>query len=89
MKKVLEDMVKHPVYALNQTEKLYSNMEVAAKLGMSSRTVMKHGRDTKLVAPEGQSNEYGTWKSPNSPHECPQWYWKETGLLEVFKGLKK
>jgi hypothetical protein len=69
------------------TEKLRSNSDLGTEMGISNRKVMKLGRSLELVAPEGQSNEFGEWKmskSPNSPHECAQWYWKEKGREKLI-----
>jgi hypothetical protein len=76
----------------NAVEKLYSNKEIGDEMSISNRAVMKYGRAAELVAPEGQSNEYGTWKmskSPTSPHECAQWYWKEAGRDRIVAELRE
>jgi phage anti-repressor protein len=76
-----------PAMLPDAVEKLCSNTDIAGNLGTSNRKVMKLGRDLGLVAPEGEGNEFGTWKmtkSPYSPHECVQWYWNEAGREKII-----
>jgi prophage antirepressor-like protein len=78
---------EHAEMLPDSDEKLRSNSDLGAEMGISNRKIMKQGRSLGLVAPEGQANEFGVWKmskSPNSPHECSQWYWKEKGRKKLL-----
>lgn len=69
----------------------FSAKQIGDEAGVSNRRVMKTAREMGLVAPEGQSNEYGRWKmskSPYSPHECSQWSFSETGRQKVLEALR-
>ena len=69
----------------------YSAKQIGDEAGVSNRRVMKAAREMGLVAPEGQSNDYGRWKmtkSPYSPHECSQWSFSETGRQKVLEALR-
>ena len=68
----------------------YSAKQIGDEAGVSNRRVMKAAREMGLVAPEGQSNDYGRWKmtkSPYSPHECAQWSFSEAGRQKVLEAL--
>lgn len=68
----------------------YSAKQIGDEAGVSNRRVMKAAREMGLVAPEGQSNDYGRWKmtkSPYSPHECSQWSFSEAGRQKVLEAL--
>ena len=69
----------------------YSAKQIGDEAGVSNRRVMKAAREMGLVAPEGQSNDYGRWKmtkSPYSPHECSQWSFSEAGRQKVLGALQ-
>lgn len=69
----------------------YSAKQIGDEAGVSNRRVMKAAREMGLVAPEGQSNDYGRWKmtkSPYSPHECSQWGFSEAGRQKVLEALQ-
>ena len=69
----------------------YSAKQIGDEAGVSNRRVMKAAREMGLVAPEGQSNDYGRWKmtkSPYSPHECSQWSFSEAGRQKVLEALQ-
>ena len=70
--------------------RFYSAEQVGDVAGVSNRRVMKLAREMGLVAPEGQSNDFGRWKmskSPYSPHECAQWVFSEEGRRRVLEAL--
>lgn len=71
--------------------RFYSAKQVGDVAGVSNRRVMKLAREMGLIAPEGESNEYGRWKmskSPYSPHECAQWSFTELGRTKVLEALR-
>lgn len=71
--------------------RFYSAKQVGDVAGVSNRRVMKLAREMGLIAPEGESNEYGRWKmskSPYSPHECAQWSFSELGRTKVLEALR-
>ena len=71
--------------------RFYSAKQIGDEAGVSNRRVMKLAREMGLVAPEGQSNDFGRWKmtkSPYSPHECSQWSFSETGRQKVLGALQ-
>ncbi len=71
--------------------RFYSAKQVGDIAGVSNRRVMKLAREMGLVAPEGQSNDFGRWKmskSPYSPHECAQWSFTELGRTKVLEALR-
>ena len=71
--------------------RFYSAKQVGDVAGVSNRRVMKLAREMGLIAPEGESNEYGRWKmskSPCSPHECAQWSFTELGRMKVLEALR-
>ena len=71
--------------------RFYSAKQIGDEAGVTNRRVMKAAREMGLVAPEGQSNDYGRWKmskSPYSPHECSQWSFSETGRQKVLEALR-
>lgn len=71
--------------------RFYSAKQVGDIAGASNRRVMKLAREMGLIAPEGESNEYGRWKmskSPYSPHECAQWSFTELGRTKVLEALR-
>lgn len=64
-------------------EAMYSATEIGARFGLSKNKVGKIANAHNLKPPIGETNEYGTWirtKSPNSPHECPQFMYNDTAL---------
>ena len=64
-------------------EAMYSATEIGARFGLSKNKVGKIANAHGLKPPIGKTNEYGTWirtKSPNSPHECPQFMYNDTAL---------
>jgi prophage antirepressor-like protein len=82
---------EQPTMLPDAAEKLYSNAALGTEIGLSNRRVMKLGRSLEIVAPEGQGNEWGVWKmtkSPNGPHECAQWFWKENGRAKLIEKHK-
>ena len=69
----------------------FSAKQIGDEADVSNRRVMKAAREMGLVAPGGQSNEYGRWKmskSPYSPHECAQWSFSEAGRQKVLEALR-
>ncbi len=64
-------------------EAMYSATEIGARFGLSKNKVGKIANAHNLKPPIGETNEYGTWirtKSPNSPHECPQFMYNDNAL---------
>jgi prophage antirepressor-like protein len=80
--------MKHPEMLPDASGKLYNNGDIGKELNVKNRDIMKHARAIGILAPEGESNEYGTWKmtkSLYSPHECAQWYYTEAGRKKVIE----
>jgi prophage antirepressor-like protein len=76
------------------TEKWYSATELGNEFGVSAQKIGLISNAHGLKAPEGQSNEYGTWirsKSEHSPKEVMTWIYYEPGrrwFTEHFKQAK-
>ena len=74
------------------TEKWYSASEIAAELGVSANRVGKIANVLGVKAPEGQSNDYGTWirsKSQHSNKEIMTWVYYEAGREKVKRCWKQ
>ena len=62
------------------TEKWYSAKELGAEFGISAQQIGKTANENDLKAPEGESNQYGTWirsKSQHSSREVMTWVYYE------------
>jgi prophage antirepressor-like protein len=76
------------------TEKWYSATAIGEICGVSSARVGKTAKENGLKAPEGQTNEYGTWirsKSKYSGREVMTWIYYEKSaewFKEFFKVAK-
>jgi prophage antirepressor-like protein len=72
------------------TEKWYTATDLAKEFNTSAQNIGLISNANNLKAPEGQSNEYGTWirsKSPHSSKEVMAWVYYEAGrawLAEYF-----
>jgi prophage antirepressor-like protein len=93
MVKYVELTTKHDMtHALPPaTEKWYSATEIGKEHGVSAQKIGRIANENKLKAPEGQSNEYGTWirsQSKSGPREVMTWVYFEAGrawFAEYFK----
>ena len=66
--------------------------EIAAELGVSANRVGKIANVLGVIAPEGQSNDYGTWirsKSQHSNKEIMTWVYYEAGREKVKRCWKQ
>jgi prophage antirepressor-like protein len=76
------------------TEKWYTATDLGKEFGVSAQKIGLLSNEHKLKAPEGQSNEYGTWirsKSQYSSKEVMTWVYYEAGrawFAEHFKQAK-
>jgi prophage antirepressor-like protein len=64
------------------TEKWYTATDLAKEYGSTAQKIGLVSNENNLKAPEGQSNEYGTWirsKSPHSSKEVVAWVYYEAG----------
>lgn len=62
------------------TEKWYSAAELGTEFGVSAQRIGKTANENELKAPEGESNQYGTWirsKSQYSSREVMTWVYYE------------
>ena len=62
------------------TEKWYSATDLANEFGVSAQKIGRLSNEYNLKAPEGESNEYGTWirsKSEHSSKEVMTWVYYE------------
>jgi prophage antirepressor-like protein len=72
-------------------EKWYSATEIGREHGVSAQKIGRVANENKLKAPEGQSNEYGTWirsQSKSGPREVMTWVYFEAGrawFAEYFR----
>jgi prophage antirepressor-like protein len=69
------------------SEKWYSATDIGKICGVSSAKIGRVSNQNGIKAPEGKSNEYGTWirsKSPSSPKELMTWVYYEKAV-EWFK----
>lgn len=76
------------------TEKWYSATELGTEFGISAQQIGKTANENDLKAPEGESNQYGTWirsKSQHSSREVMTWVYYEAGrewFARYFKERK-
>ncbi len=76
------------------TEKWYSATELGTEFGVSARQIGKTANENDLKAPEGESNQYGTWirsKSQHSSREVMTWVYYEAArewFARYFKERK-
>jgi prophage antirepressor-like protein len=73
------------------SEKWHSAAEIGEICGVSSAKIGRVSNQNCIKAPDGESNEYGTWirsKSQNSPREVMTWVYSEKAVdwfKEFFK----
>lgn len=76
------------------TEKWYSATELGTEFGVSAQQIGKTANENDLKAPEGESNQYGTWirsKSQHSSREVMTWVYYEAArewFARYFKERK-
>jgi hypothetical protein len=74
--------------------KWYSATEIGEICGVSSAKIGRVSNQNCIKAPDGESNEYGTWirsKSLNSSREVMTWVYSEKGVewFRKFFGVEK
>ena len=73
--------------------KWYSATQVGKIFGVSANAIGRISKEHALKAPEGQSNEYGTWKRSKSQYsntEVLTWVYTDAAVewfKKHFKGL--
>lgn len=77
------------------TEKWYSATELGDEFGVSAQRIGRLSNEHDLKAPDGESNEYGTWirsKSEHGPKEVMTWVYYEAGrkwFVNYFEQTKE
>lgn len=68
----------------NAKGKWYSATQIGDMFGVSANAIGRIAKDNALKCPEGQSNEYGTWKRSKSKYSSAEvltWVYSDTALV--------